>query len=174
MEETKHLPFFVYGTLLPDQPNFFLWGSDIIAMVPATFSGGKLHDMGYYPMLVTAVPTEIVQGMVVTVDPAQHEAVMQRLDELEGYDPENPEEAGYQRRVVEVVSGDGRAWRAWGYLGQVQLVQNKPVVADGDWAAYAAGNQPDSQEWWNVIRTLAGLHKGETSFPSSESNENLV
>ncbi len=159
MEETKHLPFFVYGTLLPNQPNFFLWDSDITAMEPATFTGGRLFDMGYYPMLVTAVSSETVQGMVITVDPAQYEAVMQRLDELEGYDPKQPKKKGYRRQVIEVVLPDGRSQQAWVYLGDAALVQDKPIVANGDWAAYAANNQPNLQEWWDTIRTVAGLHK---------------
>jgi gamma-glutamylcyclotransferase (GGCT)/AIG2-like uncharacterized protein YtfP len=159
MEETKHLPFFVYGTLLPDQPNYFLWESDIMAMEPAVFPGGRLYDMGYYPMLVTAVSPETVRGKVITVTPAQYEAVMQRLDELEGYDPEQPEDSWYQRRVVEVSLGDGRSQQAWAYLGDAALVQGKLVVPDGDWATFATHNQPDLQEWWNTIRTVAGLHK---------------
>lgn len=159
MEETKHLPFFVYGTLLPDQPNFFLWGSDILAMEPALFPGGRLYDMGYYPMLVTAVSTEIVQGMAITVEPTQYEAVMQRLDELEGYDSHQPEESGYQRQVVEVILRNGRSQQAWIYIGQAQLVQGKPVVPNGEWATYATKNQLDLQEWWNTVHTVAGLHQ---------------
>ncbi len=159
MEENKRLPFFVYGTLLPNQPNFFLWGSDITAMEPATFIGGRLFDMGYYPMLVTAVSNETVQGMAITVDPAQYEAVTQRLDELEGFDPENPEKSGYQRQVVEVVLANGRSQKAWAYIGDVQFIQDKPSVSGGSWAAYAAQHQPDLKEWWETIHTVAGLHK---------------
>jgi gamma-glutamylcyclotransferase (GGCT)/AIG2-like uncharacterized protein YtfP len=161
MPQREHLPFFVYGTLLPNQPNFFLWGSDIKVMESATFLGGRLYDMGYYPMLVTAVSAEKVQGMVITVDTAQYEAVLQRLDELEGYDPEQPEASGYQRRQVEVVLANGRSQQAWVYLGQSHLVADKPVVASGDWASHAAKNQPDLQEWWDAISTVAGLHNKE-------------
>jgi len=159
MEETKHLPFFVYGTLLPDQPNFFLWESDITVMEPAVFLGGRLYDMGYYPMLVTAVSPATVKGMVITVDFGKYEAVLQRLDKLEGYDPEQPEESGYQRQVAEIVLANGRSRRAWVYLGDIALVQAKPIVINGDWTTYAANNQPDLQEWWTTIRTVAGLHK---------------
>ena len=158
MMKPQTLPFFVYGTLLPDQPNFFLWGSDIIAVEPAKFVGGQLYDMGYYPMLVTAVSIQTVQGMAITVDPAAYKAVVQRLDELEGYDPEQPEQTGYQRRQVEVILENGRSQQAWVYLGQSQLVQNKPRVASGNWATYTANNQPILQEWWETISTVAGLH----------------
>mgnify|MGYP001293351242 CR=1 FL=1 len=159
MEETRHRPFFVYGTLLPGQPNFFLWGADIIAMESAVFHGARLYDMGYYPMLVTAVPSETVQGMIITVNPAHFESVVQQLDELEGYDPYQPEESGYRRRVVEVVLADGGFQRAWVYLGDTAHVQDKPVIVGCSWAAYTANHQSDLQEWWKTIHTVAGLHK---------------
>lgn len=158
MQQFNQLPFFVYGTLLPDQPNFFLWGSDIIDMEQATLFGGRLYDIGYYPMLVTAVSSQTVQGMVITVNAAHYEAVTQRLDELEGYDPQQAEESGYQRQQIEVVLANGRSQQAWVYMGQLELVQGKPAVDNGDWATYTANNQPNLQEWWDTISTVAGLH----------------
>ena len=157
MSNTSQLPFFVYGTLLPDQPNFHLWEADIEAIKPATFLGGRLHDMGYYPMLVTAVG-EAVQGMVVTVTASQYDAVLQRLDALEGYDPNQPDNSAYRRRKVEVVVANGRSQQAWVYLGQAQLVQGKPVVSDGDWEKYSAENQSSLQKWWDAISSVDGLH----------------
>ena len=157
MSDTSQLPFFVYGTLLPDQPNFHLWEADIETMEPATFLGGRLHDMGYYPMLVTVVD-EAVQGMVITVNAAQYDTVLQRLDALEGYDPNQPDSSAYRRQKVEVVLANGRSQQVWVYLGQAQLVQGKPVVSDGDWAKYAAKNQSVLQKWWDAINTVAGLH----------------
>jgi gamma-glutamylcyclotransferase (GGCT)/AIG2-like uncharacterized protein YtfP len=109
-------------------------------------------------MLVTAVSTQTVQGMAITVNPAQYTTVMQRLDELEGYDPAQPEELGYQRRQIEVVLANGRSQQAWVYVGQSQLVQDKPVVINGDWATHAANHPPDVQEWWDAISAVAGLH----------------
>ena len=159
MEESQHLPFFVYGTLLPDQPNFPLWESDIIAMEPATLVGSRMYDMGYYPMLVTAVPSEVVQGMCITIHEAPYNAVLQRIDDLEGYDPTKPDEVGYQRQAVEIVLANGRTQPAWVYLGQPELVTDKSPVAGGDWAAYAAHNQHHLQDWWASIHTVAGLHK---------------
>lgn len=159
MPNEQQLPFFVYGTLLPDQPNFTLWGQEIAQMTPAKFLGGKLYDMGYYPMLVATQTADTVQGMVITPHAAKYEAVQQRLDALEGYDPNKPELSGYRRRAVDVILANGRSQTAWAYLGQPELVTNKPMVADGDWAAHAVQNQPFLQEWWKAIDTVAGLHK---------------
>lgn len=159
MPNEQQLPFFVYGTLLPDQPNFTLWGQEIAQMTPAKFHGGKLYDMGYYPMLVTVEDGNIIQGMVITVKAEQYDAVQQRLDALEGYDPNEPDLSGYQRRAVEVILANGRSQTAWVYLGQPELVTGRPSVSSGDWAAYAAKKQTLLQDWWNAIDTVAGLHK---------------
>lgn len=159
MEQAAKRPFFVYGTLLPDQPNFHLWESAVTAMEPATFLGGRLHDMGFYPMLITAAAAEKVQGMVITVDPAHYTAVLQRLDELEGYNPEQPDSSAYQRKPVEVQLANGRTQIAWIYLGQPQFVRGTPLVAGGDWAAYAAQNQPAMQAWWDAITSVSDLHQ---------------
>jgi gamma-glutamylcyclotransferase (GGCT)/AIG2-like uncharacterized protein YtfP len=159
MQQLEQLPFFVYGTLLPGQPNFFLWGKAITGMEPAIFWGGRLYDMGFYPMLVAAANGNPVHGQLISVDPAQYDAVVQRLDELEGYDPTQPEDSEYQRQVVEVVLANGRFQPAWIYLGQRHFVQDKPEVASGDWPAYAAESQPDLQDWWDAISTVANMHK---------------
>ncbi len=163
MEETRQLPFFVYGTLLPEQPNHFLWESAIVTMEPAIFLGGRLYDMGYYPMLITAVPSEIVQGMAITVKPALYKAVTQRLDELEGYNPEQPDESEYQRQAVDIILEDGRCQQAWIYVGHAAYVQDRPVIAGGSWANHVANKQPGLQKWWNSIRTVAGLHKNRSN-----------
>lgn len=161
MPNEPQLPFFVYGTLLPDQPNFSLWGTDIAQMAAATLHGGKLYDMGYYPMLVSAEVVNIVSGMVITPKAAAYASVRQRLDMLEGFDPAEPDKTGYQRRAVEVQLVNGRSQTAWVYQGQPALVVGKAALKNGDWAAYAAQNQPTLKEWWDAIQTVAGLHTTE-------------
>jgi hypothetical protein len=109
-------------------------------------------------MLVIVEDVNIVQGMVITVKAEQYDAVQQRLDVLEGYDPNEPDLSGYQRRAVEVILANGRSQTAWVYLGQPDLVTDKPMVSDGDWAAYAVQNQPLLKKWWDTIDTVGGLH----------------
>ena len=166
MQKQTHLPFFVYGTLLPEQPNFFLWGTAIKKMEPATFSSGQLYDMGYYPMMITAVPSELVQGMYIqgmciTVKASQYDIITQQLDELEGYDPNNPDESDYLRQQIEVVLADGRSLPAWAYLGQPQYVQGKPLIKGGSWINYVDNHSDDLQEWWKTIYTVMGRHRNE-------------
>ena len=157
MMKPDQLPFFVYGTLLPKQPNHSLYEAEIVSLEPATFSDGQLHDMGFYPMLVPA-QDGIVQGMLVTVAPESYQVVQQRLDELEGYDPKQPDASAYRRMRVEVLLVNGRSQKAWTYLGQIQFAQNKPIIANGDWAAHAAAKQLELRDWWHTIHTVAGLH----------------
>lgn len=159
MKKPRQLPFFVYGTLLPEQPNFFLWGSAITSLQSATLSSGQLYDMGFYPMLVaTQEEAKVVRGRLITVNAAAYEAVQQRLDELEGYDPNQPNASAYRRQIVDVVLANGRSQKAWGYLGQSQFVQGKPVVTGGDWVTYAVTKQLDLQDWWHTVGSVAGLH----------------
>ncbi|MCA9919096.1 MAG: gamma-glutamylcyclotransferase [Anaerolineales bacterium] len=160
MSERKQLPFFVYGTLLPDQPNFMLWGQAIVAREPANFAGGQLYDMGYYPMLVrSAGATTAVSGQLISVNKHDYDAVVQRLDALEGYNPAEPENSEYHRQCVPVTAANGRTQNAWIYLGQAKFVTDKPLIPDGDWAAYAAQNQTNLQDWWQMIDSVTGLHK---------------
>ncbi|MEZ4594383.1 MAG: gamma-glutamylcyclotransferase family protein [Chloroflexota bacterium] len=160
MAKEAQRPFFVYGTLLPEQPNFALWGEAITAMEPATFHGGQLYDMGFYPMLVrpTVGTGTTVTGQLITVDPSQYDVILPQLDALEGYDPMQPDDSEYQRQTVQVSLANGRSQTAWVYLGQAKLVTHKPVIPDGDWAAYAAQHQPNLQDWWEAIETVVGWH----------------
>ena len=160
MEEPTQHPFFVYGTLLPSQPNYALWQAAIISQEPAMFSGGRLYDMGYYPMLIpTEQEEDVVKGMVITVDPANYATVLQKLDNLEGYNPKQPNESAYQRQQVAVLLDNGRFQTSWIYIGAPQFVQGKSVVPDGDWATYAANNQSVLDAWWQSIDSVAGLHE---------------
>ena len=163
MHKQKQLPFFVYGTLLPEQPNFSLWGTAIKEMEPATFYGGQLYNMGYYPMMITAVLSELVQGMCITVKASQYEVITQRLDELEGYDPANPGDSDYHRQQVDVVLADGRTQPSWVYIGQAKYVVGKLAISNGNWAEYAANHSFELQEWWQTIDTVTGRHKNNSN-----------
>lgn len=128
-------PFFVYGTLLPGQPNAFLWQGLESRVERAWFENGRLHDLGGYPMLVEA-GSEPVAGQIIIAASDFYEIVMARLDFLEGYDPLRPELAGYRRVVRKVMLENGRSTPAWVYVGQIELVNGRAAIPNGDWAAY--------------------------------------
>ncbi|GAB4279320.1 MAG: gamma-glutamylcyclotransferase [Candidatus Promineifilaceae bacterium] len=155
MEEQR--PFFVYGTLLPGQPNAHLWQKEGWVLGEAVLENGRLHDMGHYPMLVEA-PGMRVQGVVLVINPEAYTAVLARLDALEGYDPANVAASAYRRVSVDVAMADGRSLSVWVYMGRAQFVAGKPVVAGGDWAAYTAKNKAVLDAWWQDVDSVAGLH----------------
>jgi len=125
----------VYGTLLPGQPNFYLWEAHISSLATAVLPHGRLYDIGSYPMLIET-RGETVTGKVVTLKAATYEAVMTTLDSLEGYFPDRPAESDYLRVAREVILENDTAVNAWVYVGQSQFVQNLPLVKNGDWRTH--------------------------------------
>ncbi|MEZ4645198.1 MAG: gamma-glutamylcyclotransferase family protein [Chloroflexota bacterium] len=152
---TEQIPFFVYGTLLPGQPNDHLWQENAVTQEEAVFVNGRLYDMGFYPMLVEEEGHQ-VQGMVLTVRPDAYVMVVQALDNLEGFDPLKPDAPGYRRVAREVVLGNGRSVRAWVYMGQSDYVEGYFPIAGGDWRQHADGKLDDMTDWWDGIDTVLG------------------
>jgi gamma-glutamylcyclotransferase (GGCT)/AIG2-like uncharacterized protein YtfP len=155
----ERLPFFVYGTLLPGQPNAVLWGESIVAQETAVLKGGRLYDMGFFPMLVEEAET-VVTGMVNHIAESEYAAVMARLDALEGYDPQNPDAFGYQRVVREVQLSNGRSLKAWVYVGQKTAVRDLSPIPGGNWAAYSAKTFQDIEQFWRDVEAVH--HRSET------------
>lgn len=154
--EKERLPFFVYGTLLPGQPNAVLWGESIVAQETAVLVGGCLYDMGFFPMLVEEAEA-VVTGMVNHIAQTEYKAVMARLDALEGYDPQNPDVFGYQRVMREVRLSNGRSLTAWVYVGQKTAVRGLSPIPGGDWAAYSEKTFQDIEQFW---RDVEAVHDG--------------
>lgn len=145
------LPFFVYGTLLPDQPNYALWQDGVRADEPARLAPGRLYDLGAYPMLVEEPGSGPVIGRLMHVEPAAYAWLVERLDALEGYQPHAPQASIYQRVVRAVQCVDGSRREAWVYVGQPAHVHGQPVVPGGDWATHAAGKQAEMRAWWDAF-----------------------
>lgn len=164
-------PFFVYGTLLPGQPNAFLWQGTTIAQQSATLAGCTLYDMGSYPMLVET-GDEQVHGTLLHITEAAYVAVLARLDELEGCTPSQSEDIGYSRviRTVQMENDstehgrNGRFQSAWVYIGQPATVRGLPPIPGGDWAAYVANTFQDIDQW---LQDVAAQH-GSAKHGSSE------
>ena len=151
----EYLSFFVYGTLLPGQPNFYYWGDAIASQETAVFSNGRLYDLGSYPMLIEA-PGESVIGALISIDPACYQSVLARLDQLEEYDPEQPEQSSYIRAQREVVLENGRSQTAWVYIGQWHFQPGIPIIKNGNWVEHVAHKQTTVNQWW---QTATKLHK---------------
>ncbi|MCA9875410.1 MAG: gamma-glutamylcyclotransferase [Anaerolineales bacterium] len=150
------VPFFVYGTLLPGQPNAYLWGDGLIAEYDARLPNGRLYDCGAFPMLVEE-GQEAVVGSLIIVQPEQYPAILARLDDLEGYDPEQPAASAYRRVLREVITEDGRHHNAWVYVGHAAALPGMTPIPGGDWRRYASATFADMQQWWQTVQTVHGL-----------------
>jgi gamma-glutamylcyclotransferase (GGCT)/AIG2-like uncharacterized protein YtfP len=151
------IPFFVYGTLLPGQPNDHLWGAGIKAIETAFYVNGKLLDMGYYPMLVEE-GAGTVRGKLITVTGEQYGKILHRLDRLEGYLPDRPNESSFQRVQRKVWTESGAKILSWVYIGNKRHAKKRRPIPDGDWVEYAAKTRPNKDNWWETVDTVLGLH----------------
>ena len=152
------VPFFVYGTLLPGQPNYRLWGDCISRIEYGRIKDCQLFDMGAYPMLVEE-NEKYVHGMLVFVDPEHKDEMITRIDELEGYNPEKHGESAYNREMREVELENEKTVTAWVYLGHKKYIDKGKAVPGGKWAKYVARKKEEHQDWWKDTDTVAGLHE---------------
>ncbi|KUO22215.1 gamma-glutamylcyclotransferase family protein [Streptomyces dysideae] len=135
------LPFFVYGTLRPGEPNHdhFLRGRTQ-AEEPARLSGALLYDGPGYPYAVeTPAGDGTVHGDLVTARPERYGELLAALDRLEEYAPGDPHNL-YERVAREVTRAtDGTAVRAWVYVSALavaaHLRTHGKLIESGDWAA---------------------------------------
>lgn len=156
------LPFFVYGTLLRGQPNYYLWAEAIRSEQPAMLKGGRLYDMaqlglGQYPMLVEEGQVGVeyiasskwqVTGMLVEVETVYYERVLRALDVLEDYRPLEPEQSFYRRVRRVVTLHNGRQRVAWVYVGRPATVAGLEPIPGSSWKAYCANRQMEVDGWW--------------------------
>ncbi|MFF3844306.1 gamma-glutamylcyclotransferase family protein [Streptomyces sp. NPDC002328] len=134
---TPELPFFVYGTLRPGEPNhaLFLRGRTH-AEEPARLSDAVLYDGPGYPYAVEE-PGGTVSGDLVTALPQAYGPLLAELDRLEDHRPGDPRNL-YERVAREVIRGaDGRPVRAWVYVAA------EPVAA----RLRTRGRRIDSGDW---------------------------
>lgn len=145
------LPLFVYGTLLPGQPNYALLQGYVIAHETAWFENGRLYDMGYYPMMVEQ-PGYTVKGAVLTIHPKTYEQVINNLDILEGYNPLHLADSMYHRLVRVVKTENGRSLSVWVYLVQTHQVIGLATIDNGDWASHLTEREIRRAAWRDRVK----------------------
>ncbi|MFF3753837.1 gamma-glutamylcyclotransferase family protein [Streptomyces sp. NPDC002018] len=148
-EGAGQLPFFVYGTLRPGEPNHDLCLRGRTAHEePARLEGAVMYDGPGYPYAVEA-PGGVV-GDLITAIPGEYGELLAVLDELEEYfgagDPANV----YERVAREVLSADGTPVRAWVYFAAPrvgrELRARGRLIAEGDWRAYVGPYSPTHRD----------------------------
>ncbi|MEV0171361.1 gamma-glutamylcyclotransferase family protein [Streptomyces sp. NPDC050803] len=140
------LPFFVYGTLRPGEPNhdLFLRGRTL-REEPARLAGALLYDGPGYPYVVEE-PGPEVRGELVTARPEEYAELLAVLDRLEEYAPGDPRNL-YERVAREVTrTDDGTSVRAWVYVAAppvaARLRARGRVIGSGDWTARRRPSPP--------------------------------
>ena len=154
----NRLPFFVYGTLIPDQPNYYLWSDSIVSTKDGLIRNYQLFDMGHYPMIVESKGNN-VYGMLMYVKNEDYTKVTKIIDNLEGYNPENHGSSAYNREMRDIELKDGEIEKAWIYIGSKEYVNKENKVKDGNWVKHISKKE-GNQDWWKNVNTVEGLHKG--------------
>jgi len=90
------------------------------------YISAALFDLGIYPAAVPASEGRVWGEVYEALNPL---AVLQALDEIEGYRPGEPETSLYNRAKAPVTLEDGRRVDAWVYfynapLGQAQRIES--------------------------------------------------
>ncbi|MET7574264.1 gamma-glutamylcyclotransferase family protein [Streptomyces sp. NPDC005492] len=134
---TTTLPFFVYGTLRPGEPNHDLFlRARTRSEERARLHDAVLYDGPGYPYAVED-PGSVIVGDLVTARPESYPQLLRELDRLEDYTPGDPRNL-YERVAREVTrDADGTAVRAWVYLAApsvtAALRAHGKLIEGGDW-----------------------------------------
>ncbi|MEU1331452.1 gamma-glutamylcyclotransferase family protein [Streptomyces sp. NPDC005865] len=141
-----NLPFFVYGTLRPGEPNHaaYLHGRTV-AQEPARWPDAVLYAGPGYPYAVEAAGHGPVHGELVTAGPASYDRLLVALDLLEEYVPGDPRNL-YERVARDVIRPDGTSTRAWIYIAAprlaADLLTSGTVIDGGDWTTPTTPTTP--------------------------------
>lgn len=152
----ENLPFFVYGTLLPNQPNYYLWKDSIADTKNGIIRNYQLFDMGHYPMIVESEGNNVV-GMLMYIKTEDYEKITKIIDNLEGYNPENHGNSAYNREIRDIKLENGELEKALIYIGSEDFVKKDNAVKRGNWVKHIS-NKNKNLDWWKDTDTVAGLH----------------
>ncbi len=126
---------FFYGTLMTpfNRPGRVRVDSHLLFKGHGSIDGA-LFDLGVYPAAVPAVDeTARVRGELYQMKNAA--AVLQVLDEIEGYNSTKPSTSLYTRRATQVALDDGNVVEAWAYFYNAPLGRAERI-ASGDYLEY--------------------------------------
>ena len=115
------IKIFVYGTLKPGEINYQHYCAGVAIAATRAYTWGKLYNLPIgYPAMTLG--NSKVEGFLLTfADPA----ILDRLDELEDYDPmRSPLENEYHRQKIMVYKTSGESiGEAWSYVMTFEKVR---------------------------------------------------
>ena len=151
----ENLPFFVYGTLLPNQPNYYLWKDSIVDRKNGLIRNYQLFDMGHYPMIVESKGNN-VDGMLMYIKAEDYDKITKIIDNLEGYNPQKHGDSAYNREIKDIELENGKLTKALIYIGSEDFVKEENAVKKGNWIAHIS-TKKGNHDWWKETDTVAGL-----------------
>ena len=123
---------FVYGTLMAGFDRRRRAGIDTrMRFVGRGWIAAALYDLGLFPAAVPAPDCRVAGEVYEVVDDP---SVLAKLDEIEGYRPNDPDTSLYVRAQTTVTLENGAQDSAWVYfynapLGQGQLIESGDYLA---------------------------------------------
>lgn len=96
-----------------------------------------LFDLGLYPAAVPAADDSTVAGELYRLQDAA--SVLEALDEIEGFRPNEPARSLYLRTLADVTLDDGRVQSAWAYFYNAPLGRAERITS-GDYLDHLNGN----------------------------------
>jgi gamma-glutamylcyclotransferase (GGCT)/AIG2-like uncharacterized protein YtfP len=121
--ENVNIKIFVYGSLKPDEFNYFVCADRVVSVEAAIAYGSLFHlPLGYPAMTLGTVP---IQGYILTFTDAE---ILLLLDDFEDE---------YERQLIDTFTLDAQfLTQAWAYLmsiAQINQLKGIPVL-DGNWS----------------------------------------
>ena len=126
---------FVYGTLKAGMSNDRPIYKDNRKDVQEGTVEGTLFDLGHFPGLSLAGNT-VIQGEVHTYPKELMEEIVGRMDSLEGFSPDAPEDHNfYNRRIVDILLKNGEKAKAYLYEFNIKRTGRDkiPMISSGVW-----------------------------------------
>ncbi|MDL4842281.1 gamma-glutamylcyclotransferase family protein [Aquibacillus rhizosphaerae] len=125
----RHLVF-VYGTLRNKEDNHH-YLKDATMVSSECWTYGKLYDVGCgYPAMINDNHNK-VYGELYEVNDKE----LNQLNELEGYEENNPESNLYDRVVKEIYT-EGVTYQAFTYIFTAEQISELLEIKSGDWSSH--------------------------------------
>jgi len=127
---------FFYGTLMApfNRPGRRRVDDDLVFVGEGSIAA-TLFDLGIYPAAVPSTDARVRGELHEVTNPS---AVLDTLDEIEGYRPGQPAASLYARLLIPVTLDDGRQMEAWAYFYNAPLGQAERI-ASGDYLEHLRG-----------------------------------
>jgi gamma-glutamylcyclotransferase (GGCT)/AIG2-like uncharacterized protein YtfP len=117
---------FVYGTLMRGYSRHHLMSNGRFEREAS--AQGRLISLGEYPALIDG--SGVVRGELYTFDDLP--VALDVLDDVEDFDPANPERGEYVREMRRVSRDDGSESLTWIYVYN-RPAGDAPIIPSGDW-----------------------------------------